>query len=94
MRDANDAAARLSQALRHKAAGNTNEALALLRDLTLGEPPYLPAYHELGLLFAGLDRTQEAKEILRRGIDLAAQAGNTGELNAMREDLEELEDEW
>ncbi|MDD8017550.1 MAG: tetratricopeptide repeat protein [Bacteroidota bacterium] len=92
--DPNDSFTRYALAMEHVGSNNPTEAIEILNDIVKRDSKYLPAYHQLGILFGKLNRTQEAKTAYRHGIDLAGQLGETKEEKEMREELEELEDEW
>jgi tetratricopeptide (TPR) repeat protein len=59
----------LAMALRQ--AGHTDNAQSRLKRATKRQPPYAPAFHELGYLLMLLERYDEAIEALRRGLEIA-----------------------
>jgi len=59
----------LALALRN--AGRLDDAVARLRRAIKRQPPFAPAFHELGCLLAYLQRYDEAIEVFRRGLDVA-----------------------
>jgi tetratricopeptide (TPR) repeat protein len=59
----------LAMALRQ--IGRTEEALSRLRRAIKRQPPYAPAFHELGYLLMSLERYDEAIDALRRGLESA-----------------------
>lgn len=59
----------LAMALRE--AGRPDEALARLKRATKRQPPYAPAFRELGYLLMALDRCDEAIEAIGRGLQIA-----------------------
>ena len=65
----------------------------MLRELTKGEPPYVPAYFMAGQQLAKLGRISESQAILREGIEAAREqddahaAGEMGEFLASLGDL-------
>lgn len=59
----------LATALRN--AGRVDDAMARLKRATKRQPPFVPAFHELGCLLAALQRYDEAIEAFRRGLELA-----------------------
>ncbi|MGN6750100.1 MAG: tetratricopeptide repeat protein [Xanthobacteraceae bacterium] len=59
----------LSMALRQ--TGQIEGALSRLKRAIKRQPPYAPAYHELGYLHMSLDNYDEAIEALRRGLEIA-----------------------
>jgi len=59
----------LAMALRQ--TGRNDEALSRLKRATKRQPPYAPAFHELGYLLMSLEHYSEAIETLRRGLEIA-----------------------
>ncbi len=59
----------LAMALRQ--TGRTDEALSRLKRAAKRQPPYAPAFHELGYLLMSLGNYSEAVETLRRGLETA-----------------------
>ena len=54
------------------------------------DPNYVPAYHQLGLLFAKVNRKIDALKILEKGIEIAALCGDTHAKAEMAEAIDEL----
>lgn len=59
----------LAMALRQ--TGRAEEALSRLKRAIKRQPPYAPAFHELGYLLMSLENYDEAIEALRRGLEIA-----------------------
>jgi len=59
----------LAMALRQ--TGRIDEALSRLKRATKRQPPYAPAFHELGYLLMSLENYGEAIAALRRGLEIA-----------------------
>jgi tetratricopeptide (TPR) repeat protein len=59
----------LAMALRQ--TGRVDDALSRLKRATKREPPYAPAFHELGYLLMSLENYDGAIEALRRGLEIA-----------------------
>jgi tetratricopeptide (TPR) repeat protein len=59
----------LAMALRQ--TGRTEEAMSRLKRAIKWQPPYAPAFHELGYLLMSLESYDEAIEVLRRGLEIA-----------------------
>ncbi len=93
-KDPNDSFTRYALALEYVGTNNPAEAIDILKDLIQRDEKYIPAYHQLGILCGKLNQTPEAKKAYRSGIDQAVAQGETKEEKEMREELEELEDEW
>lgn len=59
----------LATALRQ--AGRLDDAVSRLKRAVKRQPPFAPAFHELGCLLAFTQRYDEAAEVFRRGIEIA-----------------------
>jgi tetratricopeptide (TPR) repeat protein len=59
----------LAMALRN--AGRIDDAVSRLRRAIKRQPPFAPAFYELGCLLAFLKRYDEAIEVFRRGLEVA-----------------------
>jgi tetratricopeptide (TPR) repeat protein len=59
----------LAMALRQ--TGRTEEALSRLKRAIKRQPPYAPAFHELGYVLMSLEQYDAAIEALRRGLEIA-----------------------
>jgi len=78
---------RYSLALELDKEGNHARSLAELSGLAASEPPYLPAFFMAGQQFARLGRIEEARDILRRGIEQARLLGDSHAAGEMSEFL-------
>jgi tetratricopeptide (TPR) repeat protein len=78
---------RYSLALELEKEGRHAESLNLLERLTQADPPYVPAAFMAGQQLARLGRLDEARAVLRRGIELARAAGNLHAAGEMSEFL-------
>jgi tetratricopeptide (TPR) repeat protein len=52
-------------------SGRVDDAVSRLKRATKRQPPFVPAFHELGRLLASLQRYDEAIEVFRRALELA-----------------------
>lgn len=93
-KDPTDSFSRYALALEYMGASDVQTAIDELEKLIAADQKYLPAFHQLGQIYGKLNRTQEAKKAYRKGIDLAQELGEEKAGKEMREELEELEDEW
>jgi len=59
----------LAMALRQ--TGRTEDALSRLKRAIKRQPPYAPAFHELGYVLMSLEQYDEATAALRRGLEIA-----------------------
>lgn len=66
-------------------------SLKLFGELMTADPPHVPAFFMAGQQLAGLDRIEEAQDILRQGIQQANQQGNAHASGEMTEFLMSLQ---
>jgi tetratricopeptide (TPR) repeat protein len=78
--------------LEYSNMGKAAEALAKFEEVIVLNPEYIPAYHQLGLLFARHNRKEEALAVLKKGIAAAVVEGDTHAAGEMQETVEELEE--
>ncbi len=93
-KDPNDLFSRYALALEYNGINEPLTAIEILEELIRRDENYIPAYHQLGQLLGKMNRTQEAKKIYRKGVDLAQEQNDDKAGKEMREELEDLEDEW
>jgi hypothetical protein len=67
--------------------GLHDRSLELLAGLTRDEPPYVPAYFMAAQQLARLSRIDEARAVLRDGIEAARKQGNSHAAGEMSEFL-------
>ncbi len=79
-----------SLALELEKEGDHERSLAELRGLTAANPPYVPAFFMAGQQLARLGRVNEARTVLRDGIEQARSAGNAHAAGEMAEFLTSL----
>ena len=77
-------------ALEYVAQQKSHEAIAKFEDVITLDPNYVPAYHQLGLLYAQLNRRDDALKTLEKGIQIAALVGDTHAQTEMQEAIDEL----
>ncbi len=92
--DPADSFSRYALALEYSGLNEPLTAIELLEELIQKDVNYISAYHQLGQAYGKLNRTQEAKQAYRKGIDLAHEQKDDKAEKEMREELEDLEDEW
>jgi tetratricopeptide (TPR) repeat protein len=68
-----DAFSRYALAMEYRSAGRLEEAAAEFGELLRRAPDYLPAYLQAGQTLADLELADQAAQVLRRGMELAAQ---------------------
>ena len=82
-----DSFLRYSLALELEKEGRHEESLAELIELTTSEPPMVAAFFMAGQQLTRLTRVEEAREILRKGIDAARGQGDAHAAGEMSEFL-------
>lgn len=68
-------------------------AVALLEQLCVESPPYVPAFFRCAQIMADLNRVEEARKFLREGIEVARAQGDlhaAAEMSEMLSDLGQL----
>jgi predicted Zn-dependent protease len=88
--DPGDVFLRYSLAMELDKAGDHEASLARFADLTHDDPPYVPAYFMEGQQLARLGRMDEARAVLRDGIEAARAQGNAHAAGEMSEFLASL----
>src|SRR5438067_294734 len=91
--DPDDAFLRYGLAMEHAGAGDDAECVTVLRDLIArtAADPYIPAFLQCGQALVRLDRTAEAGDVLKAGIDAARRAGDTHAMGEMQGLLASIE---
>jgi len=87
----NDSLLRYMLAMEHVSAGDDARAVECFRDLLARSTDYVPGYMQLGQALCRTGKTDEARDVWRRGIIQAQQQGNdhaAGEMQGMVEGLE------
>ena len=88
-KDPNDSFTRYAVAMEYAGQGNHGSAITALEELLQRDGTYIPAYHQLGVLYERAKRLNEASVVLRKGISVAR---NQNELHAAEEMEEALND--
>lgn len=81
---------RYSLAMELEKEGEHDASLAKLTELMEEDTPYVPAFFMAGQQLARLDRLDDAKSVLRNGIDQAQQSGDSHAAAEMSEFLQNL----
>lgn len=75
--DPKDTFLRYSLAMEYRSEGNHDESLRGLGELTKDDPPYVPAFFMAAQQLVDLTRINEARTMLRNGIDEARQQSDS-----------------
>lgn len=78
--------ARYGLAMDLASAGESDAALEQFRILHDQHPDYAAAFQQAGQLLLGLERPEEARDVLQRGLDAARRSGDVhaaGEMQAL-----------
>ncbi len=78
-------------AMEHTSQGDDAGAVRCFEKLIAVAPNYPPAYHMAGRALQRLDRVDEARAVLQKGIPAALAQGNTHAAGEMQELLESLD---
>ncbi|HEY1784946.1 MAG TPA: hypothetical protein VGG30_05325 [Pirellulales bacterium] len=81
---------RYSLALEREKEGDHERSLQGLAELAHDQPPYVPAFFMAGQQLVRLSRIDEARSMLRDGIEAARQQGNAHAAGEMAELLTQL----
>jgi Tfp pilus assembly protein PilF len=88
----NDSFTRYAVAMEY-AGHDDAAAIRTLKELIQRDEMYVPAYHQLGILYARMSRADDASAILRKGISVARTLGDHHAAEEMQEVIEELNEE-
>lgn len=88
--DPNDPFTRYALALEYAGLGEITIAVSLLLEVLENDPAYVPAYQQLGIQYQKLDRNNDAKEVLTRGIQVAREQNDVHAQREMQDSLDEL----
>ncbi len=86
----NDRFLRYCLAMEMSADGEPESALVIYTELCLEQPPHVAAFFRRGQLLVELDRIEEARTVLREGIEVARTEGDlhaAGEMSELLSDL-------
>jgi thioredoxin-like negative regulator of GroEL len=85
--DPKDLFLRYSLAMELAKEGDLDDSVQRLRELTTEDPPYIPAFFMAGQQLAQQSRIEEARTILRDGIEQAREQGDLHAAGEMGEFL-------
>ena len=89
--DPADVFSRYALALELEKEQRPAEAIAQLREVSARDATYVAAYYHLGRLLARAGQSEEAREVYRTGLDVAAKAGDRRTRDEIQEALEALD---
>jgi Tfp pilus assembly protein PilF len=85
-----DSFLRYGLAMEHTGAGNDTAAIAEFRETVRRDPDYVPAYLQGGRTLIRMGEDDDAKQMLRVGIEVARRVGNDHAAGEMQGFLESL----
>ncbi|MFQ5695475.1 MAG: tetratricopeptide repeat protein [Terriglobia bacterium] len=85
-----DSFAHYGLALEYANAGRSDDALAAFNKLLSFNPDYTAAYYHAGVLLGKLNRTEEARKMFTRGIEVAGRKGDLHTKSELEEALHSL----
>lgn len=88
--DPNDSFLRYSLAMEYSKEGDHETSAKKFSELAVGPPPYVPAFLMAGQQYVELGQYNEARAVLRDGIEAARQAGNAHAAGEMSQLLTSL----
>ena len=89
--DPNNQLARYGLGMEYSGKGDVDSAVTEFKKLVEINPDYANAYFMAAQTLAKVERTDEAKQLLRQGITAAARTGNNHAQSEMQAFLDELE---
>ena len=81
---------RYSLAMEFDKEGRHDESLLALKELTQGKEAYVPAFFMAGQQLARLERPDEARQVLQKGVEEARRQGDSHAASEMTEFLASL----
>ncbi len=91
--DPSDSFTRYAIAMEYASQKDFVSAIEHLKQVILNDTNYIPAYHQLGLLYAQLGKKEESKKYFLLGIQAAKAVGDSHAQGEMQESLDELEEQ-
>lgn len=85
-----DAFAHYGLAMEYVNADRPEEALATFNKLLEFKPDYTAAYYQAGVLLGKLNRADKARQMLQRGMEVAAKNGDFHSRSEMEQALHDL----
>lgn len=81
---------RYGLAMEHRNLNQTQEAEAVFRELLERNPEYIPAFLHYGVVLVELDRTDEAREVFSKGLQVSSAKGDQHAYEELQAALEQL----
>jgi tetratricopeptide (TPR) repeat protein len=89
--DPNDAFSRYALALELERAGQEEDALVHLREVTVRDSNYIAAFYHLGRILARQGKTDEARAVYQQGLSAGETAGDQRTRSEIQQALEMLD---
>lgn len=89
--DPEDTFLRYAVGLEYAGRREYDRALEYLEGLHRNDPDYLPTYYQLGRIYEELDRTEEARQIYRKGIEVGRRQNDLHTVSELQGALDDLE---
>lgn len=90
--DPEDTFLRYAAGLEYAGRREYDSALEYLEALRQRNPEYLPTYYQLGAVYEELDRTEDAVQTYRNGIQVGRQQNDLHTVSELQAALDELEE--
>ena len=85
-----DSFSKFALALEFRKEGEFKKARIMFEDILASDPEYVGVYYHLGKLYEALDCLRDAKELYKKGIDVADQQDEERTQKELKEALEQL----
>ena len=90
--DPNDTFTHYAIALEYVSMRRFPDAIIEFEEVVRLDPSYIPGYHQLGLLFGEIDRVEDARKTLEKGIQVAAKSDDLHARDVMQEALDNIKE--
>lgn len=86
-----DSFSKFALALEFRKQGEFKKTRILFEDILSSDPHYVGVYYHLGKLYEALGRLQDARELYKRGIDVASEQNEQRTQSELKEALTQVE---
>ncbi|MBI4456770.1 MAG: tetratricopeptide repeat protein [Acidobacteria bacterium] len=87
-KNANDPFPRYALAMEYIRTERVEEALEIFSHLLESNPDYVPTYFQAGMAFRKAGETERARQVFRKGIEIAERLGNIHSKNELENALQ------